>query len=122
MIRSQTLLLCAVLALAPSLTLGAATPVNEDDKDGEADHIKGHSPEEVQEAKDEFETIDTNKDGFITREEILEMEEVPEKEEIDEFFSTYDTNGDGRVTFDEILTADEVLRQAVPEEEGNVEL
>ena len=53
---------------------------------------------------------DTNKDGYISREEILEMEEVPERDEIDEFFNTYDDNGDGRVTFDEILSADEAVR------------
>ena len=42
--------------------------------------------------------------------EILEMEEVPEREEIDEFFDTYDTNQDGRVTFEEILASDAELR------------
>ena len=69
-----------------------------------------HSEEEVAEAKEEFESIDTNKDGFITREEILEMDEVPEREEIDEFFNTYDRDADGRVTFDEILNADAEVR------------
>jgi hypothetical protein len=74
----------------------------------------------VQEAREEFEGIDTNKDGFITKEEILEMDEVPEKEEIEEFFNTYDTNKDGRVTFDEILQSDDELRAA--DDEGDKEL
>jgi Ca2+-binding EF-hand superfamily protein len=78
----------------------------------EADAEATHSEEEIREAREEFESIDTNKDGFITREEILEMEEVPEREEIDEFFSTYDSDGDGRVTFDEILSADDELLKA----------
>merc|ERR1719198_572400 len=95
-----------MLLYAPALLLGAATPPGE----------------EVKEAREEFESIDTNKDGFITREEILEMEEVPEREEIDEFFSTYDTDGDGRVTFQEILNADDELRKAGSTEEQNTEL
>ena len=32
-----------------------------------AEHYPGHTDEEVQEAREEFESIDTNKDGFITR-------------------------------------------------------
>jgi hypothetical protein len=54
-----------------------------------------------------------SQDGFITREEILEMDEVPERDEIDEFFNTYDKDADGRVTFDEILTADSEVRGRV---------
>lgn len=82
----------------------------------------GHSEEDEREAKEEFDTIDTNKDGFITREEILEMEEVPEPEEIDEFFSTYDSNTDGRITFEEILTADSELRAAAEPDGAQQEL
>ena len=82
-----------------------------------ADENELSTQEEVEEAKAEFETIDTNNDGFISREEILEMEEVPESEEIDEFFSTYDSNEDGRVTFEEILAADEALREEAKDKE-----
>ena len=71
--------------------------------------VEDHSADEIREAREEFESIDTNSDGFISREEILEMDEVPEREEIEEFFDTYDTNHDGKVTFDEILKADEKL-------------
>lgn len=74
--------------------------------------------EEIDEAREEFEAIDSNKDGFVTREEILEMEEVPEREEVDEFFNTYDRNGDGRVEFEEILAADAELRKEAEDEEG----
>ena len=73
----------------------------------EAEPVPNHSEEEVKEAREEFDSIDTNHDGFISREEILEMEEVPEREEIDEFFNTYDKNADNRVTFEEILESDE---------------
>eukprot|EP00966_Prymnesium_polylepis_P038211 885977-Prymnesium_polylepis.1 len=59
----------------------------------------------MKEAKEEFDGIDSNKDGFVTREEILEMDEPPEAEEITEFFSTCDTNKDGKVSFDEIVAA-----------------
>ena len=87
------------LALAACALCGAATAADS------ATH-PGHSEDDIMEARKEFLSIDTNGDGFITREEILEMEEVPEREEMDEFFNTYDTDGDGRVTFDEILKAD----------------
>ena len=97
------LLLARVSALAPQPPEGTEEEALPDP----------HSTEEIEEAREEFESIDTNKDGFISREEILEMEEVPEREEIDEFFSTYDTNGDGRVTFDEILNADESVRASL---------
>ena len=96
-------LLLALLALA--VPVGAAPSVPEDEP------VPPHSDDEVNEAKEEFESIDSNKDGFITREEILEMDEVPEREEIDEFFSTYDTDNDGRVTFKEILDADDAVRR-----------
>jgi len=85
------------------------------------DEVPEHSDDEVKEAREEFESIDTNHDGFISREEILEMDEVPEREEMDEFFNTYDTNGDGRVTFEEILKADETLRQDSHKGEGENE-
>ena len=99
------------LLLALALLLAAeAVPMAPVDEDAKTDDTPGHSAEEMAEAREEFESIDTNKDGFVTREEILEMEEVPEQEEIDEFFETYDTNKDGKVTFDEILVADDHLR------------
>jgi len=71
---------------------------------------EGHTTEEMNEAKEEFESIDTDKDGFITKEEIMAMEDVPETEEIEEFFDTYDSDKDGKVTFAEIVAADKVLR------------
>lgn len=103
------LLFIALLTLQGILVVGAPEPLTEEPL---AEDASPHSAEEVQEAREEFEGIDTNKDGFITKEEILEMDEVPEKEEIEEFFNTYDTNKDGRVTFDEILQSDDELRAA----------
>ena len=76
----------------------------------EAAAVADHSTEEINEAREEFDSIDTNKDGHISREEILEMDEVPERDEIDEFFNTYDANADNRVTFEEILAADDAVR------------
>lgn len=96
-----------LLFVALCLLIGARA---EDAAPADAEPPVDHSEEEVAEAKEEFESIDTNKDGFITREEILEMDEVPEREEIDEFFNTYDRDADGRVTFDEILNADAEVR------------
>ena len=101
------------LALYAALALLIATDGRVHAAPTEPEHVSEHaSEEEIKEAKEEFEQIDTNKDGFITREEILEMEEVPEREEIDEFFSTYDRDADGRVTFNEILKADDEMRAA----------
>ena len=106
-VRWRALFLFALL-LASHVESAAMEP--------EDDELAQHSEEEIQEAREEFESIDTNKDGFITREEILEMDEVPERDEIDEFFTTYDGDSDGRVTFEEILHADEELRKEGHEE------
>ena len=94
-------LLVALLLVLARVSAAAAPP------DEEAAAVEDPSDAEVKEAREEFNSIDTNGDGFISREEILEMDEVPERDEIDEFFNTYDLNADGRVTFDEILKADE---------------
>ena len=60
-------LLLALLALA----LGAATPPPvESDPDAASD--AAHTQEEIDEAREEFESIDANKDGWITREEIMQ--------------------------------------------------
>ena len=80
----QGLLFIALLTLQGILVVGAPEPLTEEPL---AEDASPHSAEEVQEAREEFEGIDTNKDGFITKEEILEMDEVPEKEEIEEFLS-----------------------------------
>ncbi len=111
--RMRALFFLAFLLLQAVALDAAAAPPDEEP----AEDASPHSDEEVQEAREEFESIDTNKDGFITKEEILEMDEVPEKEEIDEFFQTYDTNKDGRVTFEEILQSDDELRATEEEEE-----
>jgi len=89
------LLACALFAMQVPYTVGAAaTPPDAEVDEVEADD--SHSPEDIEEAREEFDSIDTNKDGFLTREEILSMEEVPEQEEIDEFFETYDQDKDGK--------------------------
>ena len=43
-------------------------------------------PPQIEEARGEFDEIDTNSDGFIDREEIAAMPEAPEDEELEEFF------------------------------------
>jgi hypothetical protein len=73
-------LLKLLLALALLLSTDAApTPTEEvQDEAGDAGTAEDdHTAQELTEAKEEFDSIDTNKDGFVTREEILEMEEVP---------------------------------------------
>ena len=65
--RLMVALLLALLALA----LGAATPPPvESDPDAASD--AAHTQEEIDEAREEFESIDANKDGWITREEIMQ--------------------------------------------------
>ena len=113
----RSMLFVAVLLLQALAVHSAAAPPEEEEPE-----VPPHSDEEVTEAREEFDSIDTNKDGYITKEEILEMDEVPEKEEIEEFFGTYDTNKDGRVTFDEILQSDDELRNEADEEEQQTEL
>ena len=108
------------LALYAALALIIATDGRAYAAPAEPEHVSEHASEdEIKEAREEFEQIDTNKDGFITREEILEMEEVPERDEIDEFFSTYDRDADGRVTFSEILKADDEMRAATEDPLGD---
>ena len=109
-------------ALVLLLLLSSLTSVRSATIPPEEDVPDTHTEEEIAEAREEFESIDTNKDGFITKEEILEMDEVPEREEIDEFFGTYDTDNDGRVTFQEILKSDEELRQSAQVEGESKEL
>ena len=54
-----------VLALALLLSAeGAPKPPEAE----EVDDKVGHTAEEMDEAKEEFDSIDTNKDGFVTRE------------------------------------------------------
>lgn len=88
--RTRSLLLLTLLgALLGPL---ACAPADAEVEEAAADPA---SEEEVLEAQEEFSSIDLNKDGTITRDEISNMEEPPEQEEIDEFFETYDENGDG---------------------------
>ncbi|KAL1496619.1 hypothetical protein AB1Y20_014223 [Prymnesium parvum] len=111
----RLLLLVGLLSLLIAAETAAA-PVG--GEDGAAADQAEHSLEEMQEAKEEFDSIDTNKDGFVTREEILEMDEVPEADEVQEFFETYDTNSDGKVSFDEIVAADALLREETKQQKS----
>uniref|UniRef100_A0A7S0NVC4 EF-hand domain-containing protein n=1 Tax=Calcidiscus leptoporus TaxID=127549 RepID=A0A7S0NVC4_9EUKA len=114
------LLLWLLLALLFSAGTGAAVKTAEEEKlSTEEEPEIGHTTDEIKEAKEEFVSIDTDSDGFITEGEILAMEEVPEREEIDEFFETYDVDKDGKVSFDEILQADKAMRDEEPPEEAS---
>ena len=61
----------AFFAVLLSPAAGAAVQAEE-----AAEEPPPHSNDEIQEAEDEFKMIDTNSDGFITREEILEMQVI----------------------------------------------
>merc|ERR1711988_1729841 len=69
-----------------------------------------HTEEEIKEAREVFDEIDLDKDGYITQEEILKMEDAPEPDEIKEFFDLYDKEKDGKVDFQEVLDADAQMR------------
>ena len=58
-------------ATPPASPAPAATPPPvESDPDAASD--AAHTQEEIDEAREEFESIDANKDGWITREEIMQ--------------------------------------------------
>ena len=104
--RTSALLLALALAL-----LGVAQ--------GHVNREDAYTAEELEEAKLEFGSMDKDKDGFLTREELLDPDEndpehrhAPEEDQIDEFFGTYDANGDDKVSFEEIQAKDAALRAA----------
>jgi len=57
--------------------------------------------------KDSFQLFDTDKDGFISRDELREniakFDETFTNEEIDQIFTQADTNKDGKIDLDEYL-------------------
>ena len=68
---------------------------------------------ELVEAKQQFDEVDQNKDGFLSRPEIDEDMKVtggvtPEAQ-INLFFKTYDANADDLVSWDEITAVDSSL-------------
>mmetsp|Transcript_21629 Transcript_21629/g.59436 ORF Transcript_21629/g.59436 Transcript_21629/m.59436 type:complete len:114 (+) Transcript_21629:31-372(+) len=105
--------LVLALVLAGLLTVSGAPSTAEE----ETVDVGPHSEEELQEAREEFDSIDLDSDGSITLDEIKAMQDVPEEDEIAEFFETYDLNNDGAVTFEEIIEADSHLREAAEEGE-----
>eukprot|EP00316_Scyphosphaera_apsteinii_P025690 CAMPEP_0119308702 /NCGR_PEP_ID=MMETSP1333-20130426/12221_1 /TAXON_ID=418940 /ORGANISM="Scyphosphaera apsteinii, Strain RCC1455" /LENGTH=128 /DNA_ID=CAMNT_0007312535 /DNA_START=23 /DNA_END=409 /DNA_ORIENTATION=+ len=64
-----------------------------------------YGPEELKQARYEFNQIDADGDSFITHEELMSLQEVPEDDER-EFFMEYDMDQDGKVSFEEILETD----------------
>ena len=71
------MLLLSLLLLAGWAPVADAAPaVSKDEAEEEAKKDEGHSEEEVNEAREEFESIDKNGDGFLERDEIMAMEEV----------------------------------------------
>lgn len=56
----------------------------------------------AEQTKTDFDSMDTNSDGFITRNEIEEYLNDPEmEEEIEKFFQQADSDSDGNITIEE---------------------
>merc|ERR1712087_105385 len=112
--------LLLLLSVFFSPAAAAAVKAAEEEKvEAVEEETPSHTPDEVKEAKQEFIEIDADGDGYFTEQEILAMEEVPEREEINEFFETYDLDKNGQVSFEQILKADETFRteHELPEQE-----
>ena len=67
------------------------------------------SSEQATELKKAFEVMDTNKDGFVTKDELKNLlkglgEDVTD-EVVDEMIKIADENGDGKVEFNEFVKA-----------------
>ena len=67
------------------------------------------SAEQTAELKKAFEVMDTNKDGVVTKDELMSLlkglgEEVTD-EVVDEMISIADENGDGKIDFQEFVKA-----------------
>ena len=65
--------------------------------------------DQVKEMKKAFEVMDSNKDGFVTKDELKTLlkglgEDVTD-EVINEMLNIADTNGDGKVEFEEFCAA-----------------
>ncbi len=104
------LLKIAAVAIATGFVKGGV-PEDEHDHDHDHhDHDHGHdhghdefSPEKIEEqARTDFDQMDTGKDGYLTKEEIQEYLNDPSADaEIDDFFTKADTDNDGKVSFAE---------------------
>lgn len=57
--------------------------------------------------KEKFDKTDTNKDGFISREEMA----ASQKERMDEMFDKTDTNKDGKLSPEELKAGREAMRE-----------
>ena len=67
------------------------------------------SSEQAAELKKAFEVMDTNKDGFVTKDELKSLlkglgEDVTD-DVVDEMIKIADANGDGKVDFNEFVQA-----------------
>ena len=67
------------------------------------------SAEQVLELKAAFQQMDTNGDGFVTKDELKAMlsglGEPVDDSVVDEMVAVADTNGDGKVDFNEFVAA-----------------
>ena len=67
------------------------------------------SPEQAAELKKAFEVMDTNKDGVVTKDELMtllkNLGENVSDDVIDEMIKIADENGDGKIQFEEFVKA-----------------
>lgn len=88
-------------------------------RDGEGPHgpkgdrpdFKGKQAEMEKRGAEMFAKADTNKDGFLSKEEMLNAH----KERIDEMFEKVDTNKDGKLSPEEMKKGREIMREKFKE-------
>jgi Ca2+-binding EF-hand superfamily protein len=71
--------------------------------------------QEEAELREEFDGMDLDKDGFIDRRELAQMEDAPDEADINEFIMSFDQDGDGKISYQEII--DDALNSADDDEE-----
>lgn len=97
------------LVMAAAGTLMVATPSRAEDGTPSAEGAGGHHGGEM------FNRADANKDGFLTREEMLKAHEA----RIDKMFADLDTSKDNKLSQDEMKAGRDKMRAKMKERMGD---